>query len=451
MTLAMLLGLALDSANGWRNAAMLGAAADTGSHAGAVALARGRSEAEAIEAARNMVRANLPPAQFGDTVADSNDIALMHYDAETGRLSLSGPKNAVAVNAGRLAERGNPVRTFLLGFAGVDAFDVNAVSASVFDYSSQCLGTDGIYSESQIRASSQNDFGPGFCMHSNDHVRLPQNNTFGQGSLVSMPDLENCGNTCDPVANPGVRVAEINMILPDIGDHIRATHDAFADSGMPVGSPKEAFFLDRFVSDLTPLHDAGVVPAGETRTRGEVIELTHAEFHAIPALPSGLVYSVSCPATGGPSSELAFSATAGQMVDAALLTDCAIDFGSDARIEGSLVITTRERPNATVTGHEDARIGDGLPGDCLETNRSTIMSLSSVRIPAKMAASNVTLIVDDTVDIASSSALGSTSHGLTIYASGPVDIATQHSFQSCGPSDETLVPRGKIIRLVATN
>jgi hypothetical protein len=79
------------------------------------------------------------------------------------------------------------------------------------------------------------------------------------------------------------------------------------------------------------------------------------------------------------------------------------------------------------------------------------MSMSGVSVPAKFAASNVTMIVDDTVDIASASSSGDTSHGLTIYATKEVDIAAQHTFISCGITDDTLVPRGKLIRHVATN
>ena len=80
------------------------------------------------------------------------------------------------------------------------------------------------------------------------------------------------------------------------------------------------------------------------------------------------------------------------------------------------------------------------------------MSKSGASFPAKMAASNVTLIVDDTVNIASSSSSGDTSYGLTIYASEEISIASQHTFLSCGPlGDDILVPRGKIIRHVATN
>ena len=139
------------------------------------------------------------------------------------------------------------------------------------------------------------------------------------------------------------------------------------------------------------------------------------------------------------------------MQDAALLTNCSLDFEDGSEIEGSLIVTTRDASAATVTSSEDVTIGDTVAASCSNEDRTTIMSMSGVSVPAKFAASNVTLIVDDTVDIASASTSGDTSHGLTIYASDEVDIAAQHTFISCGSTEDIFLPRGRLIRHVATN
>lgn len=451
MILCVILGIMVDATNAWRNSTILASAADMGSHAGAVVLANSGSEEDALTAARTQVRRNIPVETFGDTVGLDDDVFLLHFDPETRELSYAGPKNAVAVRTNRMAERNNAVGTFLLSFAGVLSWDVREVSVTAYEVSTVCRGTDGIFAEQAIRASSQNRFGTGYCVHSNDHVWLPQLNEFDPGSLVSMPDLDDCNNKCTDEANPGIATTELNMIFPDFGEFIQSTYDAFNVDGVDAAD-KAAFFAGREVGDLTALREAGIVPLDSDPELGDVIELSHAEFHALERLPSGLVYRVQCSSGGnGPSTQLNFSGTSGQMRDAALLTNCSLDFEDGSEIEGSLVVTLREVSSATVRSAEEVTIGDSVAGTCSSGDRSTIMSMSGVQVPAKFAASNVTLIVDDTVDISSSSNLGDTSYGLTIYATGQVDIASQHRFISCGEVDEVLVPRGKVIRHVATN
>jgi len=452
VTLAIILGVMVDATNAWRNSTMLASAADMGSHAGAVALANSAGETAAIDAARAQVQRNMPTARFGDTVGQAEDIYLLHFDPDTRRLSNSGPKNAVAVRANQLGERSNAVGTFLLSFAGLMSWDVNAVSVAAFDVSAECKGTDGIYGEARIRASSQNHFGNGYCVHSNDHVWLPQQNTFEAGSLVSMPDIADCGSKCTDTANPGIRATEINMIFPDFGDFIDATYDDFAASGLAAGTRKETFYSDRSLGDLAPLREAGVLGEYDQAWLGDVVELSHAEFHSLETLPSGLVYTVSCPSNGNSAgTKLTFDGSTARMRDAAVLTNCSLDFEDGSQVAGSLIVTTRASSSATVTAGQNVTIGDSVAGSCAPEDRTTIMSASGVNVPAKFAASNVTLIADDTVDIASSSSLGETSYGLTIYATGEIDIASQHTFISCGAVDDNLVPRGKLIRHVATN
>ena len=451
MCLCVILGIMVDATNAWRNSTFLASAADMGSHAGAVVLANDGSEEEALEAARAQVRRNISTQFYGDTVGQEGDVFLLSFDPDTRTLSTTGPRNAVAVRTNRLAERSNGVGTFLLNFAGVLSWDVREVSVTAYEVSAECRGTDGIFSESRIRASSQNRFGTGYCVHSNDQVWLPQQNEFAEGTLVSMPDLADCENKCSHDANPGISATEANMIFPDFGDYIQAAYDSFNGDGLD-DPDKAAFFAGRTLGDLTALRDAGILGEFEPANVGDLIELTHAEFHALERLPAGLVYRVQCAAGGnGPSTQLSFSGSVGQMRDAALLTNCSLYFEDGTEVEGGLIVTLRNSNNASVRSDENVTVGDSVEGSCSSSDRTTIMSMSGVSVPAKFAASNVTMIVDDTVDVASSSSSGDTSYGLTIYATERVDIASQHTFISCGEVDEVLVPRGKLIRHVATN
>lgn len=451
MVLCVLLGVMIDTTNAWRNRTMLAAAADIGSHAGAVALANGASEDEALQAARALVAQNLPITTYGNTVQSDGDVYLLHFDTDTRQLYEDGPRNAVAVRSNQLASRGNAVGTFLLDFAGVFSWDVREVSVAVFDVSANCLGTDGLYSKGQIRISSQGYVGSGYCLHSNDHVWLPQQVTFEPDTMVSMPDLDDCKNKCNTDANPGIQTGEFPMIFPEFGDYIQGTYDAFNTNGLD-DETKAEFFKDRSLGDLSELISAGIVSAVSPPLKGAVVNMSVAEFQVIENLPSGLVYNVTCSAKGGgKNTNLTFSGSAGKMRDAALLTNCALDFEDGSVVEGSLIITTRISSSATVSASSDVTIGDTSVGECRAEDRTTIMSLSGVSVPAKLGASNVTLVVDDTVDIASASSSGDTSYGFTIYATNEIDIAAQHTFISCGYTGDIFLPRGKLIRHVATN
>lgn len=457
--LAMLLGIALDATNGWRNRTYLSSAADMGAHAGAVAIAQGVADADVAVEVRRVVEANLPTDSWGNVIDIDTDVTLLEYDTRVGSfVNTGGSKNAVMVHLERTEARGNPIQTFLLRFVGLDTMDVQALSAGVFDVSGICNATDGIFAQGRVRISSQADVGGGICLHSQDHVWLPQQNTFQPDSFVTMPDLALCEDKCQEDANPGIVAFETNMVLPDFGEFITNAHDNF-QLGLTASSIKNDFFTDDpedpfdavvTLGDLTEMIDANVI-TGQTASVlevGDVIDLTHTEFHALSQLPSGLVYRVDCPNSGnGPTTRLRFDDATGAMEDAVLLTDCSLDFDDGSRIAGSVVITMRQSSTATISAGSSTEIGDPTQS-CTKADRSVIMAMSPVSVPAEFTMSNVTLIVDNNVDVASSTSSGQTSYGFAIYASGAVDVASQHTFRSCGLDGDTLTPVGKVLRLV---
>ena len=82
-TMAVLLGIGLDSTNGWRNKTFLSSVSDVGAHAGAVAIANGLSDKEIVQEVRRVVETNLPPSQWGKVLDASADVRLAKYDIET--------------------------------------------------------------------------------------------------------------------------------------------------------------------------------------------------------------------------------------------------------------------------------------------------------------------------------------------------------------------------------
>jgi hypothetical protein len=444
MVIVILGGVALDSSNAWRNATHLDASADAASHAGAVALANGGDIDDVRLAAITAASRNMPSQRYGEVTGNAlENIQLMHFDTETRVLSSAGTQNAVVVDLGQTSGNANAVRTYFLRLMGVNSWDVTGRSITVYDASAECSNVDGIYAEDEISLSSQNGVGPGFCVHSQHAVWLPQQNTFGAGSVVSMPNLDDCKSKCTVSANPGITPMSINMVLPDFRDFIFDTYDAFNASSSDL---KSAWFDAKKISvgDVAPLVAAGV--AGDF-SMGKVVKLTWDQFHALPVLPRGLVYNVDCPNNGNSSkTKLTFNGTTGRMEDAALLTDCSIAFGDGAEVLGSLVVTIRQQSTATVTSGSSVTVADPTQ-NCRDGDRTTVMSIGKVSVPAEFVMSNVTLVSADDVNVASATSSGIVSRGLSIYASGKVSLSSQHTLEVCG-GENLLAPEGKVIRHV---
>lgn len=455
--MAIVLGITLDSTNGWKNRTYLSSTADIAAHAGAVAIARGETEAEIIESVRASVEANLPSTFWGNVFDVNSDVVLADYDVQTADFTFGGlgEKNAVLVKLSRTNARGNAISTYLMRFIGITELETGAISAGVFGQSGICAATDGLFAVEQVRVSSQGRFGPGICLHSQDRVWLPQNNTFEEGSFVSMPDLALCEDKCQESANPGIVATEAHMIFPDFGDYIADAYDDFAGA-MPVTGTKREFFSTsagtlKTLGDVSALVDAGALTQVEADALsiGEVVPLTLSEINSgIETLPSGLVYTVDCANNGnGPNTRITMSSTAAKMEDAVLLTDCNIEFDDGAMAIGSVIITERVSSNPAVEAGQNTIISDPT-GGCNSDDRTVIMTVAPISVPSEFVLSNTTLIVDNNVTIASGTSTNPTSQGLAIYATGTINIAAQHTLRACGDDTDFLVPTGEYLRLV---
>lgn len=137
------------------------------------------------------------------------------------------------------------------------------------------------------------------------------------------------------------------------------------------------------------------------------------------------------------------------MKNIALITNCAIRFGENASIRGSLVITTSEQPENTIEVDEGASAGDPL-NKCDPEQHSVIMSLGKVDIPASFARSNVTFVVAGDVQMSGTPGVEISMHkGTAIHASGSIGLSSRHSFQSCENSTGILLPTLRILRHVS--
>ena len=178
-------GLALDTANAMRVRTQLQTVADAAAHA-ALYTRDLEDQATARAAARAIVETSLPRSRNGDVLLDS-DVVFGTWDAVSETFTPDeDSKSAVRLDLNRVSQRGNAVSTWLLGFIGRESWDVSR--AAVFEtWRPACL-REGFVAESVVDLRSNNSFYNGFCVHSNTHVELQQNNYFEDGVVVSMPD-----------------------------------------------------------------------------------------------------------------------------------------------------------------------------------------------------------------------------------------------------------------------
>jgi Flp pilus assembly protein TadG len=189
VALCCLMGLSLDVANAYKVRTELQIAADTASHAALYKRAFDTADDAKAKAAA-LAAANLAlNNQSGDAVRIS-DVEFGSWD-EDARTFVADPtsRSAVRVTATRTDARGNGVATYLLGFVGTEAWDVNVTSVAA-TYRPGCL-REGFVADDVVDIQSNNGFYNGFCLHSNEYISVNQNNYFEAGTVVSMPNTDN--------------------------------------------------------------------------------------------------------------------------------------------------------------------------------------------------------------------------------------------------------------------
>lgn len=133
-----------------------------------------------------------------------------------------------------------------------------------------------------------------------------------------------------------------------------------------------------------------------------------------------------------------------ELVDAAVITDCDLDFGSNAEILGSLILSTSGNGLSESSGAQVGAANDS----CAPQDRVTVMVGGRVHMAAKFISNNVTFLIDGDLHLASGSSGTSDHTGVAIHTSGVVDITTHHSYWSCGHDTNDNLPQQAVIRQI---
>lgn len=299
---------------------------------------------------------NMPQARFGQ-VLTADDIEFGVWDRST-RTFTPDPtsRSAVRVQTHRTAADQNEVVTYLLKFAGFDAFDVR--TSSIFETYKWDCDKEGFVAEIEVDIQSNNGFFNGFCIHSNDVVSINSNNFFQAGTVVSMPDTSNLD-----LPGSGFETNEgLQEALRYGAIQIRLINALRQVPSSPYATGIEAMW--NYIQLATREGQLAYVTASPryiTVVNGQPRRSTAGD-NAVEAgrdlldrdgamtLRSNAVNFAYCSST---STQLQIRQL---LTNVVLITNCQINFGSGGAVENGL-IATLHTGNQSISGASDTRIG----------------------------------------------------------------------------------------------
>ncbi len=393
IAIALIGGLALDVMNRTAKATRLDMTTDAVAHA-AIRARMTMSEEDAISIAREVARANMPPGRFGDVFLPQ-DIQFGTVNSSGVFTAQSGAEAAVRVTPRMSSERASAVPTFLLHLVGVDSWGLSSTAHFKLEGKpDQCLN-NGFVGRSEVRFNSNNRFEEGICLHSNGIVWLRQNNLFENGSVVSMPDLNNLdvpgGSTSGNTGlDEALREATLDLsLLDDLPQTIAALENPFSEN-----------IPDYIISTNVVTLNAQQVNSG--------------------SFQKGYIHRVNCGQNGG---NLNLPNTT--LENIVLVTDCSIRLAGNGRIEESIIATT-STAGQSVRGSSGARVG--RDNGCMPGAGTQIYTLGGMFFPAKLNVFSAQMIAAGSINFQANA--GVSGYGAALIAD-VVDGRTNMEASAC--------------------
>ncbi|MBO6852491.1 MAG: hypothetical protein JJ872_01855 [Marivivens sp.] len=345
------------------------------------------------------VEANMPKARYGEVVT-AQDIVFGNYDYATRTFTPDASSDdAVAVRGRRARAASNPVSTFLLRVVGIDYFD--AITQSVFvTYIPSCF-REGFVANNTVDMQSNNVYTAGFCIHSNSHVEMNNDNSFADNTVVSMPsDADLVTPSSDLSGNPGLAGA--------LDEH---AYKIGVLKMLPV-------WMNDFAAGNTTFTPDYINAKG-------VISLTAPQFKA-PNIKKNRIHLVTC----NGSQPLNFSSNT-VIEDLVLITNCQIHFAADALLRNSVIATTHAGSKSVYAG---ANITIGEDDNCAAGGDSQILTMGSVELTAGVNIYGSQIIAQDDIYL-TSNAVGI--EGASLIAGDQISITSNGSMGFCGGESMT--------------
>lgn len=405
---AVLGGLAIDFNKAMARRTHLQVTVDAVAHAALYTRERQSKEA-AIAKALEIAAVNLPVERNGNALLAS-DIEFGVWDAARREFTPDiNSKSAVRVNAYRILERDNAVSNILLKMVGFDTFDISRTAVYV-TYQPTCF-REGFVAEMAVDVQSNNSFQNGFCIHSNDHVKVSSNNFFGDDTIVSMPNTD-------------------HLQLPRSGfDTNVGLEEALRDNGYHLRILNK---LDQLISDLS---------RNSPETRPDYISTNSVNYldgksvDGSQFLP-GKAYVVTC--NGGASM---FIKDASVIRDTTVVTNCPVKFGQGTVLENTVLATTNTS-SKSISSPSSLQIGRN--DNCAPGGGAQVLTLGGVDIAADMRMYGGQIIAKGDVGFAANA---DGIAGASIIAGGTISGTSNMTMGFCGDGMEDSF-RAEYFRLV---
>jgi hypothetical protein len=391
----MIGGIGLDVANAYKNRTHLQVAADSAAHA-ALYAREFRMPEEAKLIALDVAEKSLPREKFGETLRET-DILFGYWDAASETFTPDpGATQAVLIATARIEERFNAVPTYLLRMIGLNAWNVRR--QSVFEtYKPTCL-REGFVGEDVVSVTTGNTYESGFCVHSNTHVSLNNDNTFQPRSIVSMPDRRDIVLPAGGMStNPGLAAA-----LRDGSYKLRIVqriNDIIEGIQTP-GSP----YYRRYITSSVPI----------ALNRNDKLDST--------TFISGRIHTITC--TSATQQAKIHAATV--LKEVVIVTNCQLMFGENVVLE-DVVIGSKNTSSKSISAASGLQLGRN--DNCAPNGDAQLVTLGGVDIPQylKMFGSQILAVGDVSF---TSDANGV--QGASIVSGGRIDGTTDSTMGFCG-------------------
>lgn len=390
-------GLAIDFNKAMARRTHLQVTTDAVAHAALYTRERNSRE-EAINKALQVAAVNLPSSKNGNALLHG-DIEFGVWDAQTRSFTPDpGSKTAVRVSAHRLIERNNAVSNILLRMIGFKSFELSR-SAVYVTYQPTCF-REGFVAEKMVDVQSNNSFQNGFCIHSNDHVKVSSNNEFGENTIVSMPNTD-------------------HLQLPRSGfDTNIGLEDALRDNGYHIRILNQ---LEKLITDLS---NNSIDTRPDYIITSEVKRLDGSKLDGSEFKP-GMAYYVAC--NGGPGLKIKNDTL---IRDSTIVTNCAISFGQGTTLE-NVVLATTNTDSKSISSPSSLQIGRN--DNCAPGGGAQILTLGGMDVAADLRMYGGQIIAKSDVSFAANA---NGIEGASIIAGGEISGTSNMTMGFCGDGME---------------
>lgn len=409
--------IAIDMASLISARTQLQIAADAAAHAALTERWKTGDANAAKNEAVSIAEANMNPEVFGEVLAASG-VFFGTYDQATQSFTVDDDSwSAVLVETSRLRGKSNSVSSFLLQFVGF--FDWNLRTQSIFTAFATPCTRGGFYARGRIEIQSNNEFWNGFCLHSDSHVELNQNNFFEHenGVRVSMPassnlvipssGFESNDGLAQALRRGGPYMLDVDGFIEDIvagvqdssSSHFRhfTRNDNIVDIDLALASGAE--------------REASVVPTAAGGKGGRKYDGRGSGKASLdPTLLSiGRIHHVRC--RNG-----TLEVAAGTYEEMVVITNCNFAFSNVVVIVDSTFITTSTDPDDSIKAPQGLQIG--ADDDCAEGGGAQLILMGGMKSAAKLKLYGGQIIIaGDLIFAAQGNGFG----GASVIAGGEID------------------------------